>query len=113
MEFAAFQFELAAEEEGGTVLEHLQAVQQQTGQVPQMLLDAPPLPEGCEDLWGIFRELHSCRGAGVSAPQRITYLDLYAFQRVSGLNLQGWELEAIRQADAAFLSDWAARRAND
>lgn len=108
-EFAAFQFELAAEEEGGTVLEHLRAVEKRTGQTPQMLLDAPACPPGCEDLWETFRELHACRGNTGFGPQRITYMDVDAFQRVSGVRLQRWELEAIRRADAAFLSDYAAR----
>lgn len=81
--------------------------------MPQMLLDAPALPEGCEELWSIFCELHSCRGSTAVAPQRITYGDLDAFQRVSGIRLQPWEREAIRQADALYLRDHAARSGDD
>lgn len=109
MEFAAFQFELAAEEEGGTVLDHLLAIERQTGGTPQMLLDAPPCPDGCGELWRTFCELHDCR-SWPDAPQRITFADLDAFHRVSGVKLQPWELEAIRQADAAWLKQWAARQ---
>lgn len=86
------------------------AVQQQTGVTPQMLLDAPALPEGCESLWDAFRELHACRGSG---PQRITYLDIDAYQRVNGVRFAPWQLDAIRQADAAFLTDYAERNAGD
>lgn len=94
---------MAAEEEGGTVLEHLQAMERQTGVTPQMLLDAPPLPAGCEELWRIFSELHSCRGEGLNGSQRITYADIHAFEQVNGLKLRAWELDAIRRADAAYL----------
>jgi hypothetical protein len=94
---------LAAEEEGGTVLEHLEAYERQTGKVHPMLLDAPRLPEGCEQLWPIFSELHSCRGNYGFGPCRITYADIDAFQRVSGVTLRPWELEAVRKADAAYL----------
>jgi hypothetical protein len=107
-EFASFQFELGAEEEGGTVLEHLLAIQQATGQVPQMLLDAPECPEGCEDLWQAFCELSDCR-AWPYGPRRITYSDIDAFQRVTGRKLATWELEAIRRADAEWLRQWSER----
>lgn len=96
------------------MLEHLQAMERQTGKTPQVLLDAPPLPEGCEDLWSIFNELHSCRGETLNGYQRITYADIDAFQRVESVKLQQWEREAIRKADRAFREDWAARnRRND
>lgn len=81
-----------------------------SGQTPQALLDAPACPPGCEELWRIFGELHSCRGSTGFGPMRITYTDLDAFQRVSGTVLASWERDAIRHADVAFLNDWAARQ---
>lgn len=94
------------------MLEHLQAIERQTGVTPQMLVDAPSLPEGCEELWRIFNELHACR-AWPYGPQRITYADIDAFQRVSGVSLQPWERDAIRRADAAYLTDWNERNARN
>lgn len=99
---------MAAQEEGGTVLEHLQALERKTGKTPQALLDAPVLPEACVELWGIFKELHACRGCGFG-PACITYGDIDAFQRVTGITLQRWELEAIRRADMAYLEAQAER----
>ncbi len=75
-----------------------------------MLLDAPRCPEGCSELWAIFRELHSCRGSSGFGPLKITFADLDAYQRVSGTRLAPWELDAIRRADNAFLKDWAERQ---
>lgn len=95
------------------MLEHLLAVQEQTGQTPQALLDAPRCPGGCEALWDAFRELHACRGSAGFGPMRITYTDLDAYQRVSGVKLQPWEREAIRQADAAYLEQLAERQPRD
>lgn len=89
------------------MLEHLLAVERQTGVTPQALLDAPPLPEGCEELWRIFNELHLCRGDG---PKRITYADIHAFQTVTGVRLEAWERSAIHEADQAFMDKIAERR---
>lgn len=109
--FATSQFELAAtQEDGSTVIEHLLSIEERTGQTPQVLLDAPHCPAGCEELWRIFGELHSCRGTTGFGPMRITYTDLDAFQRVSGTTLQPWERDAIRKADNAYLADYAARQ---
>lgn len=101
---------MAAEEEGGTVLEHLQALERKTGKTPQALLDAPVLPEACVELWDIFKELHACRGSTGFGPACISYGDIDAFQRVTGVTLQPWELEAIRRADMAYLEAHAERQ---
>lgn len=92
------------------MLEHLQAMERQTGETPDALLDAPLLPEGCEPLWAAFRELHSCRANYGLGPSRITYTDLDAFQRVTGFLLAGWEVAAIHRADAEYLRQWAERQ---
>lgn len=91
------------------LIEHLMAAERRTGQTPAMLADAPACPAGCEELWRIFGELHSCRGSTGFGPMRITYTDVDAFQRVSGVVLQPWERDAIRRADSAYLSDWSER----
>lgn len=91
------------------MIDHLLQAERMTGRTPQVLLGAPSCPAGCEELWRIFGELHSCRGNSGFGPTRITYTDLDAFQRVSGTTLKPWELEAIRRADAAYLADWHAR----
>ena len=111
--FAAYQFMLGAPQEDGVALiEHLRLVEEKTGRTPQALLDAPALPEGCEELWRVFRELSDCR-AWPFGPQRITFADIDSFQRVTGIVLKPWELKAVRRADKAFLAEWSDRNKRD
>lgn len=97
---------LNAEEDGSTILDHLLAVERTTGKRPQILLDAPPLPQGCEDLWRMFNELHACRGSTGFGPSRIGFVEIDAYGRVKGIRFQPWEVEAIQKADLAFLKHW-------
>jgi hypothetical protein len=91
------------------LLDHLLSIERQTGVRPQVLVDAPAMPLGCDELWHIFNELHGSRGSNGFGPARITYQDIDAFQRVNGLRLHPWELDAIRRADSAFLKRMAER----
>lgn len=88
------------------LIDHLRAAERQTGITPQLLLEAPPCPQGCEELWSTFLELSACRGNNGFGPTRITYGDIDAFQRVTGVKLKPWELDAVRKADSAFLASW-------
>lgn len=83
------------------------AVWQKTGREPQKLADAPRLPDGCEQLWSDFADLHGCRGSTGFGPMRITFGDLDAWQRVQGVRLPAWQIAAIRGADNAYLASWA------
>jgi hypothetical protein len=94
------------EEDGSPLLDHLLAVERATGVRPQLLLDAPPLPEGCESVWAVFNELHSARGSNGMGPNQIGFVEIDAYQRVTGIRLAGWEIAAVRLADLAFLKHW-------
>jgi hypothetical protein len=104
--FAQHIFELEAPQkaDGRPLREHLQAAYRQTGRLPQMLLDAPELPEGCEPLWRDFLSLHSMRGSTGFGASRIGIVEIDAYQRVHGVRFAHWQLEAIRRADIAFLN---------
>lgn len=75
-----------------------------------MLLDRPPCPDGCEHLWAAYKELHASRAHSGFGPLRINFAEIDAFQRVTGLRLKAWEVEAIRRADRAFMVDWQSRQ---
>jgi hypothetical protein len=94
------------EEDGAPLLDHLLAIERKTGKRPQILVDAPPLPVGCEDLWRIFNELHACRASNGFGPTRIGFVELDAYQRLKGVRLDTWEIECLQKADLAFLAHW-------
>lgn len=102
--FARSQFELSAKQEDGcTLREHLEAVAERSGRQPAALANAPRLPEGLAPLWRDFMELHGCRGSGFG-PARITYVDIAAFQHVTGRVFSPWELSAIQGADSEYIA---------
>jgi hypothetical protein len=83
--------------------------QRQTGQTHPLLRDAPRIPDGCEQLWTDFLEMHACRGSTGMGPARITFLDIDAWQRVNRTQLPAWQIDAIRGADDAYMAQAAKR----
>lgn len=69
----------------------------------------PPLPTGCMALWRDFMALHSNRGSNGFGPERIGFGEIDAYQRLHGMRFAGWELEAIRRADAAYIAEYASQ----
>lgn len=86
------------------------AYQRQTGQMHPMLADAPVLPDDLRYLWANFLELHSSRGLTMAGPARIGFVDIDAWMRVRGVDLESWELDAIRRADDEYLAQSAKQR---
>jgi hypothetical protein len=110
--FAAHEFELAVPQQpdGLPLKEHLMAVWAQTGREPAMLANAPAMPKGCARLWADFLELSHVRGSTQAGPMPITWADIDAWQRVRGVRLEAWEVDAIRKTDLAFLKTFAVKR---
>jgi hypothetical protein len=112
--FARHQFELSQpQEDGSPLLAHLEVAWKASGKKPAMLADAPPIPNGCEQLWGDFLKLHVSRGSTGFGYQRITYADIHAFQSVTGTMLSPWEIGCILEADSIWLSDFAPQPKGD
>jgi hypothetical protein len=78
-----------------------------------MLVDAPPMPSGCEDVWRIFNELHACRGSSGFGPSRISFIEMDAYSRLKGIRLAPWEIECVQRADLAFINHWKPSKAED
>lgn len=88
--------------DGRPLRDHLKSQWRQTGVMPDQLAQAPQCPEGLEPLWQDFLDLHCMRGSSGFGPSRITYHDIDAMQRVRGITMPPWQVQAITAADAAF-----------
>lgn len=93
--------------DGATLRDHYEILAERTGRTVREIHGAPDLPDGCSMLWRDFIAMHGARGSTGFGPMRITWADLDAFQRVMGIRLAPWELEAIRRADGAYLESRA------
>lgn len=63
----------------------------------------PPLPPLAAPAWAVFAALHAKRRSGMAAPEGIAHTEVLAWQRLHGVQLSAWELQAIDQLDAVFL----------
>lgn len=95
------------EVDGKSLRDHLESWGRQMGQVHPMLANAQSLPAGCDQLWADFMALHNSRSFTGFGPARITFTDIDAFQRVQGVRLPAWQIDAIRRADNAYLTHHA------
>lgn len=110
MTFARHQFELSKPQEDGTpLLVHLQLASEKSGKLHPMLANGPTLPKGAKQLWDEFLQLHGSRGSSGWGPQRITFVDIDAWQRVNGVTFEPWEISAIRKLDDIWLSEFAPK----
>lgn len=94
---------------------HLEAMARQGDVAAQFELDnVPPLPPLAAHVWGYFTDLARCRNyAGMGSPLPISYRDIEAWGRVTGNTLAPWELRAVLQLDAAFLTEPATEEARE
>lgn len=67
----------------------------------------PPLPEALTYLWVAFRRLNARRGSNGFAINPISWPDIDAFVRHSGLKLAPWEVENIEMLDDLFRAEQA------
>lgn len=110
MGYAEHQFQLSAPQDDGLSLrEHLMAAYRWSGRVHPMIAEGPELPDDLAHLWADFLDLHNARGSTGFGPAGITFADIHAWESVNRTRLAGWQLSAIRQADAAYLRGYAER----
>lgn len=82
---------------------HLESVARQTGKRPAAL-DGPPCPPELDYLWRWFWELHGGRTLSPMGPSRATWLDLLAWQELTGRRLRPWELRLVMALGAAWIA---------
>lgn len=64
--------------------------------------DAPGLEPELVRLWAIWRELDRTRSSGFGV-NPISYLEIEAFCRITGEQLEPWEARAVRAVDDAYV----------
>lgn len=72
-------------------------------------LEEPEIPEDGEPLWEWFWELSSGRGHTGFGPQPLSWQDMEAWARISGIELQPWQAVIFRAMDRAWLAAVAKR----
>ena len=80
--------------------EHYAVVAKRTGKT----LDGPDLPTALRYLWNHFIQLHNGRGGNGFGPNPIAWSEIRAYCDVMRVQLDPWEVEAIKAVDDVFLA---------
>lgn len=65
-----------------------------------------PPPDEASGIWDLFWELRQTTQAGFSGVNRISFLELDAWQRVRGCRLGNFIVDIILKMDQAYVSKW-------
>ena len=76
-------------------------------------LRVEPLPHVVHYLWEWFLELHRSRSGSGFGPNPIGFVEIDAWQRVTGRNLSGWEVDVMFALDGAFLTSIPLPKSGD
>lgn len=63
----------------------------------------PDLPREGRTAWGAFRDMHTTRFTSMGL-MPISYTEIDAWQRVTGVELEPWEVDAIRALDHEYIA---------
>lgn len=72
-------------------------------------LALPPFPETLRYLWQAFRRMRRRHGGNGLGLGPISWGDIDAYDRLSGMRLAGWEVAVIERLDDLFLAEQANR----
>jgi hypothetical protein len=106
-------FELSAPVEGGgTTRDHLEQVEAVSGlRIPE-LHPTPPLSEVAH-LWGYFAEVSRRRGNNGFGPNPLQPGIIIDWQKLRGIRLTPWEIDALLAIDDTFMADAMKRLSKD
>lgn len=62
-----------------------------------------PLPPAARRIWQTFVRLSARRGGTGFGPAPIGWIDLDAYQRMTGIRLSPWQIEMIEMLDGLYL----------
>ena len=106
--FAQAEFALEVRQKDGCSLrDHLESAWKQSGEKPQELIDAPPLPESGRYLWEYYLELHHRRVNYGWGHIPLGYGEILAWRTLTRRRLDPWELSALLEIDGAYLASIA------
>jgi hypothetical protein len=106
--FAEHEFELDAPRKGGSLRQHYEAAAAQGSPTAQVELDGLELPAPAAHVWQWFQELAAGRGSNGWGPNPLTWADLGAWQRLTGVHPSPHELGWLLHLDQAWLKAIAA-----
>jgi hypothetical protein len=66
----------------------------------------PDLPIVGEHVFDWFWELSAGRGSNGFGPSPLTFQEIAAWRDLTGAVLDAWEVTALREMDAAFMTAW-------
>ena len=94
--------ELSRLVDGVPLRSHLEHLVRVTGE-DDPELHVPPFPEPLRRLWDKFLSLHEGRTYGINGVNPVSYTDIDAWMRVTGNDLDEWEVKAFMKIDKAWL----------
>lgn len=92
------------QEDGAPLRVHIESAARQGDIECRWRLDnPPPLSPFVAHLWGYYVDLSSTRSSGMG-PNRLTRLEIQAWEQDEGIRLERWERRAIMALDALHLT---------
>lgn len=102
IDFAEHQFKLSKPGKGGTLRDHLEQVERQTGRKLKEL-QGPDFPNLLSDLWSAFLALNNSRSMGANTANPINYTEIKAFVDLTDTPLIPRDIEVIKRLDQKYL----------
>ena len=100
--YAEHEFKLSKPEKDGTLREHLEQVERQTGRKLQEL-EAPDFPFTLSYLWSAFLDLNNSRTMGAHTANPINYAEIKAYVDLTYTALSARDIETIKLLDRKYL----------
>jgi len=77
------------------------------GIMPEELANEPDIPKSVAHVWDYFIQLNRARGSNGFGANPLSYTEIKNWCQLSEIRLEQWELNAIVEIDAAFITESA------
>lgn len=95
-------------QDGTTLRSHYEQIQRTTGQLPEDAI-GPQIPSWLGYLVDHYSALSQVRSVGDNSVGPIRYGDIIDYKRLFGIELESWEIRAIKAIDVAFIAAYMNR----